>query len=157
MSNQQHHPWMMGRAIGLLIVAWISLGMGGFGDTDTVTKIPIPERSFLVELVDAEDVSFVLRNFSMDGLTMFPVTAGRANISLDFAEIEEAWMYLRDDQVVAQVTFRNRSSGEFIVDPRLPFYGLTDWGKMKIKSGNIRYIRFLGRTDAQNLSNMERE
>lgn len=147
MRDMQRRPWVTGWMVMLAVAAWLSLGLGGFGDSDAVTKIPKPERSFLVELVDAEDVSFSLRDFSMNGLTLFPVTAGKANISLDFAEIVEARMYLQDDQVLAKVTFRNQSSGEFLVDPGLPFYGLTDWGKLKIKAGNIRRITFLGRAD----------
>lgn len=138
---------MAGWVFGVLITGLLSLGMGGFGDTETVTKIPKPERSFLVELVDADDVSFSLRDFSMDGLTMFPVTAGKANISLDFAEILEVRMYLQDDRVLARVTFRNQSSGEFRIEPDLPFYGVTDWGKLRIQAGDIRQITFLGRAD----------
>jgi hypothetical protein len=136
-------PWM---AV-LLVAAWLSLGMGGFGDSDVVTKIPKPERSFLVELVDAADVSFTLRDFSMDGLTMLPVTAGKADISLDFAEIMEARMYLQDNRVLAKVLFRNQTSREFMIEPDLEFYGLTDWGMLKIKAGNIRRVTFLGRAD----------
>ncbi len=136
-------PWM---AV-LLVAAWLSLGMGGFGDSEAVTKIPKPERSFLVELVDADDVSFALRDFSMNGLTMLPVMAGKADISLDFAEIMEARMYLQDDRVLAKVLFRNQTTQEFMIDPGLAFYGLTDWGKLKIKAEDIRRITFLGRAD----------
>ncbi|SMP70830.1 hypothetical protein SAMN06295888_1174 [Desulfonatronum zhilinae] len=136
-------PWM---AV-LLVAAWLSLGMGGLGDSDVVTKIPKPERSFLVELVDADDVSFALHDFSMNGLTMLPVTAGKADISLDFAEIMEARMYLQDDRVLSKVLFRNQTTQEFMIDPGLAFYGLTDWGKLKITAGNIRRITFLGRAD----------
>lgn len=136
-------PWMA----TLLVAAWLSLGMGGLGDSDVVTKVPKPERSFLVELVDAADVSFTLRDFSMSGLTMLPVTAGKADISLDFAEILEVRMYLQDDRVLAKVLFRNQTTQEFMVEPNLAFYGLTDWGKLKIKAENIRRVTFLGRAD----------
>ncbi len=144
-------PWM---AV-LLVAAWLSLGMGGFGDTDVVTKIPKPERSFLVELTDAEDISFFLRDFSMDGLTLIPVTAGKAEISLDFEEILEARMYLQDDKILARVTFQNQSSRDFTAEPNIPFYGLTDWGKLKILARDIRKITFLGRADSPLPSGLE--
>ena len=155
MRNEQRRHMMTAWMAVLLVAAWLNLGMGGLGDTGAVTKIPKPERSFLVELVDAEEVSFFLHDFSMDGLTIFPVTAGKADISLDFAEILEARMYLQDDQVLARVTFQNQSSREFMADPNIPFYGLTDWGKLKIKAGDIRRITFLGRADSPLPSGME--
>jgi hypothetical protein len=147
MRSEQHHQMMKVWTSVLLIAAWLSLGMGVIGDTEVITTIPKPERSFLVELVDADDVSFALRDFSMNGLTLFPVTAGKADISLDFAEIMEARMYLQDDRVLAKVLFRNQTTQEFIIDSGLAFYGLTDWGKLKITAKNIRRVTFLGRAD----------
>lgn len=139
----------------LSVMSWLCMGMGGLGDTEVVTKIPKPERSFQVELVDAEDVSFAVHDFSMDGLTLLPVTSGKADISLDFAEIQEARLYLQDDKVLARVTFRNGSASDFMLDPDLPFYGLTDWGKMKIKAGDVRRVTFLGRADEPGAINPE--
>ncbi|SDB51841.1 hypothetical protein SAMN05660653_02575 [Desulfonatronum thiosulfatophilum] len=148
MRCRLHHPDMTRWVAVLLVLALLCMGMGGFGDTEAVTKIPRPERSFLVELVDADDVSFRLHDFSMDGLTLIPVTAGRAQISLDFAEIVDVRMYVQDDQVMARVSFRNESTSEFMMQPDLVFYGLTDWGKMKIEAGDVRRITFLGRAEA---------
>ncbi len=146
MHTLRRQKWMAWKCL-LVLVSWFCLGMGGLGDEEVVTKIPKPERSFLVKLVDAENVSFELRDFSMDGLTLIPVTAGKAQISLDFAEITEARMYLQDDQVMARVTFRNDLTSDFFVDPELVFFGLTEWGKMKIKAGDVRLITFLGRAE----------
>lgn len=153
---QRVTPRLVFLLILLLASAWLSLGMGGFGDNEAITKIPRPERSFLVELVDADDVSFALRDFSMNGLTLLPVTAGKADISLDFAEILDVQMFMQDNHVLARVLFRNQSTAEFMADPGLPFYGLTDWGKLKIKAGNIRRITFLGRADTPTTPREER-
>jgi hypothetical protein len=132
----------IGLIVLVAVLGWMCLGMGNFGEKDVVTKIPRPDRSFRVELVDADDVSFAVRDFSMDGLTLIPVEAGKAKISLDFAEIEEARMNLRDDHVLADIRFRNGSSSEFHIKPDIPFYGLTDWGKLKIEAGDVRRITF---------------
>jgi len=56
-------------------------------------------------------------------------------------------MYLQDNRVLAKVLFRNQTSREFMIEPDLEFYGLTDWGMLKIKAGNIRRVTFLGRAD----------
>ncbi|HDQ39877.1 MAG TPA: hypothetical protein ENN39_02450 [Desulfonatronum sp.] len=126
----------------LAVAALMCLGMGGLGEREVVTKIPRPDRFFNVEVVDVEDVSFSLREFSMDGLTLLPVTAGKAQISLDFAEITEARFYLQGDRVQATVTFKNGSSRDFFMEPDLSFFGLTDWGKVNLEAGDIRRITF---------------
>jgi hypothetical protein len=126
----------------LVIAALVCLGMGGLGEREIVTKIPKPDRFFNVELIDAEDVSFSLREFSMEGLTLLPVTAGKAHISLDFAEISEARLSLQGENVSATVTFKNGFSQDFFLDPNLSFFGLTDWGKLNLKAGDVRRITF---------------
>ncbi len=126
----------------LVVAALVCLGMGGLGEREIVTKIPKPDRFFNVELIDAEDVSFSLREFSMEGLTLLPVTAGKAHISLDFAEISEARLSLQGENVTATVTFKNGFSQDFFLDPNLSFFGLTDWGKLNLKAGDVRRITF---------------
>lgn len=142
----------VGLIVLVAVLGWMCLGMGNFGEQDVVTKIPQPDRSFRVELVDADDVSFTVRDFSMDGLTLIPVESGKARISLDFAEIEEARMNLRDDHVLATIDFRNGSSSEFTIKPDIPFYGLTDWGKLKIMAGDVRRITFQHQAAGQDQS-----
>ncbi len=127
----------------LLLAALLCLGMGGLGEREVVTKIPKPDRFFSVELVDAEDVSFQLHEFSMEGLTLLPVAAGKAQISLDFAEIREARFFLQGDKAKAVVDFQNNTSQEFSLDPDLSFFGLTDWGKVNVKAGDVRRITFI--------------
>lgn len=135
---------LMGRAAPVLLVmaALLCLGMGGLGEREVLTKIPKPDRFFNVEVVDAQDVSFLLREFSMDGLTLLPVMEGKAHISLDFAEISEARLYLQGEHVLASVQFRNGTSKDFHLEPDLSFYGLTDWGKLNLKAKDIRRIIF---------------
>lgn len=126
----------------LVMAALLCLGMGGLGEREVLTKIPKPDRFFNVEVVDAEDVSFQLREFSMGGLTLLPVTVGKAQISLDFAEVSEARLYLQGAHVLASVRFKNGTNKDFHLDPDLSFYGLTDWGKLNLKAKDIRRITF---------------
>lgn len=128
--------------IFLVVVALLCLGMGGLGEREIITKIPKPDRFFNVEVVDAEDVSFSLREFSMEGLTLLPVSVGKAHISIDFAEISEVRFFLQGDRVQAVVDFKNGSSRDFYLDPGLSFFGLTDWGKVNLEAGDIRRITF---------------
>lgn len=127
----------------LVLVALLCLGMGGLGEREVVTKIPKPDRFFTVELVDAEDVSFRLREFSMEGLTLLPVEAGKALVSLDFAEIREALFLRQGDKIKAVVEFQNNSSMEFFLEPDLSFFGLTDWGKVNVTAEDVRRITFI--------------
>lgn len=128
----------------LVVAAVLCLGMGGLGEREVITKIPKPDRFFNVELADADDVSFEVSEFSMEGLTLLPVTVGKANISLDFAEIREARFFIQGAVVLAKVDFRNGSSRDFLLEPGLTFYGLTEWGKLALKAQDIRRVVFRG-------------
>jgi hypothetical protein len=44
--------------------------------------------------------------------------------------------------VLATVTFKNGFSQDFFLDPNLSFFGLTDWGKLNLKAGDVRRITF---------------
>lgn len=126
----------------LVMVSMMCMGMGGLGERNVITKIPQPDRLFIVEVVDTGDVSFSVRGFSMEGLTLIPVKAGKAKLSLDFAELLEIRLFLQGQEMLAQVDFRNGASHDFSLDPELSFFGLTDWGKLNLRAEDIRRITF---------------
>lgn len=127
----------------LLFACLFIMGMGTAGETDVVRDIPEPDRKFKVEVVDASDMSFTVERFSVDGLTYVPVEMGRADIALDFAEIEKARFYLEGDKVRAVVEFAGGITKTVGLDPELKFYGRSEWGNLRLRAKDIKAIKFL--------------
>ncbi|MDY7001477.1 MAG: hypothetical protein SVS15_06815 [Thermodesulfobacteriota bacterium] len=126
----------------VMVLAFLSMGMGGFGGTQIVSKIPKPDRPFHVDVIDSEDVSYAVDEFSVDGLTFAPVMLGKAEMAVDFAKIRTLSFLLKDDKLEAVVEYINGNRKNVTVDPNLQFYGRTPWGNMRLAARDIREIRF---------------
>jgi len=124
------------------VSAFFTLGMGGFGGSQVVNKIPKPDRPFHVQIIDSEDVSYEVDEFSVDGLTFAPVMLGKAEMAIDFGKIKTLSFRLRDDKIEAIVEYKNGNLKNVTVDPNVRFYGRTPWGNMRLSARDIREIRF---------------
>ena len=91
----------------LLVSAFFSMGMGGFGGSQVISKIPKPDRPFHVEVIDSEDASYAVDEFSVDGLTFAPVMLGKADMAVDFGKIKSLSFLLKDDRIEAVVEYIN--------------------------------------------------
>lgn len=130
-------------ALALLVaVALVCMGMGGFGGTETVTKIPTPDRPFAVTVVDVTDTAFAVSDFSVEGLTLVPVKMGKANVAVDFAQVQSVRILDRGKTLVAVVNLKDGSTQEATISPQTLFYGRTPWGLMQIAAEDIKEIRF---------------
>lgn len=126
----------------VVVVALACMGMGGFGGTETVTKIPVPDRPFAVTVVDVTDTSFTVQDFSVEGLTLVPVTVGKAQVAVDFVKVQSVRMLNRGDKLLAIIELIDGNTQETTIDPKTLFYGRTPWGLMQIAAGDIKEIRF---------------
>ena len=126
----------------VVLVALACMGMGGFGDTDTVTKIPVPDRPFTVTVVDATDASFSVEDFSVEGLTLVPLIIGRAKVSVDFAKVRSVRILNQGGALRAVIALADGATQEAAIEPSIKFYGRTSWGLMQIQAKDIKEIRF---------------
>lgn len=129
----------------LFALATLSLalmGMGGFGDTDIVKKIPTPDRPFTVTIVDDTDTTFSVSDFSVEGLTLVPVHLGKANVAIDFAKVKSVTLMERGTELHAAVTLTDGNVQNVTMSPKTMFYGRTSWGLMQLKAGDIKKIMF---------------
>lgn len=127
----------------LAAMALMLMGMGGFGDSDVVNKIPKPDRAFSVRIVDAENVSYDVEEFSVDGLTYAPASVGKADVGIDFATIDQVQLFREGDASVrADVGFKDGSHQQVHMEPGTTFYGRTSWGLMRLAAKDIREIDF---------------
>ncbi|SKA64814.1 hypothetical protein [Desulfobaculum bizertense] len=129
----------------LCVFAFASLGMGGLGDSRIIKKIPEPDRHFLVKIVDIDDVSYSVTDFSVEGLTLIPVKIGRADASIDLADIRSAKFFRRGSSIVAQVEMKKGGSKSLAIDPAVTFYGRTSWGLLRLKAEDLREVHVIRR------------
>lgn len=125
-----------------LCLALACMGMGGFGDTDTVKKIPVPDRSFTVTVVDVTDTSFTVSDFSVEGLTLVPVEMGKADVAVDFAKVASARFLDKGGNLTAELTLKDGSVKHTRISRKTLFYGRTSWGLVRIEAGDVKEIRF---------------
>ena len=115
-----------------LSLALACMGMGGFGETDIVKKIPAPDRPFSVTIVDDTDTSFTVDDFSVEGLTLVPVTLGKANVAVDFAKVSRVRILDKGDELEAVLNMKDGATQTASMSPTTMFYGRTSWGLMQI-------------------------
>jgi hypothetical protein len=127
--------------LGLILVSFFCLAMGGGGDV--VATVPQPDREFSVMVVDAADISFQARKVSVDGLTFLPVRLGEARMGVDFARISEVLCHLQGDRVAVTITDRDgQRMPPMFMEPDTEFTGVTEWGNFRLAAENIKEIRF---------------
>jgi len=125
-----------------LTLCLVLMGMGGFGDTDIVKKIPTPDRPFTVTIVDDTDTSFTVSDFSVEGLTLVPVHMGKANVAIDFAKVKTVVLLEKGNELAVNVTLNDGSTQKMTMSPKTMFYGRTPWGLMRLTAGDIKMIHF---------------
>ncbi|WP_461210133.1 hypothetical protein [Desulfocurvus sp. DL9XJH121] len=125
-----------------LALAPLCMGMGGFGDTDIVKKIPVPDRNFSVTIVDATDTSFMVNDFSVEGLTLVPVELGKAKVAVDFDKVKSVRVLAQGKSLKTVVTMKDGTTQNVAMSPSTMFYGRTPWGLMRIAARDIKEIRF---------------
>ena len=136
---------LMGRVrtgLFFLFVCMCCTGMGG-GNNDLLTRIPVPDREFRVEVTDTEDTRYAVSSFSVDGLTVLPVSLGKILVGIDFADIDSMTLFLGEASLTADIVYISGQRKEVSLKKDLFFYGQSQWGKMKIHARDCRQVRFV--------------
>ena len=116
--------------------------MGG-GNSDLLTRIPVPDREFRVEVTDTEDTRYAVSSFSVDGLTVLPVSLGKILVGIDFADIDSMTLFLGEASLTADIVYISGQHKEVSLKKDLFFYGQSQWGKMKIHARDCRQVKFV--------------
>lgn len=126
----------------VFILALACMGMGGFGETKIIAKIPEPDRAFTVSVVDVTDTTFAVEDFSVEGMTLVPVELGKARMSIDFADVDNVVFLHQGDGLEAAVTLKSGEVKQVRVEPETMFYGRTSWGLMQLAAKDIKELHF---------------
>ena len=128
-----------------LIAAIVGLGMGNVGG-DGVIEIPQAVRNFSVTLTDASGLTIDLSNFTCEGKTFFSGKLGRADASVDFADIQTVTISTRNEEnVKAVLALKSGETVSLIMDKQLACYGSSEIADIRIILADIRQIEIQGR------------
>jgi hypothetical protein len=133
----------IGYGVAALAMCCMLMGMGSIGGDSGVVKIIEPEKNFKVRLVDQEDVSVVLEQFSCQGQVYFPGKRGKAEISIAFERIAQVDFFLKDRELYANVALKDGSGVEMTVDQDLPCLGKAEFANVKIRMEDVKQVVFL--------------
>ncbi|MDY6824769.1 MAG: hypothetical protein SWH68_13380 [Thermodesulfobacteriota bacterium] len=133
-----HKQWLL---IGMM-AAILGLGMGNVGG-DGVIEIPQAVRNFSVTLTDASGLTIELTNFTCEGKTFFSGKLGRADASVDFADIRTVTIKVHDEENVKLVlALKSGEIVSLIMDKKLACYGSSEIADIRIALADIRQIGF---------------
>ncbi len=133
----------IGYWVAALAMCCMLMGMGNIGGDSGVIKIAEPEKNFKVRLVDQEDVSVVLEQFSCQGQIYFPGKRGKAEISIEFERIARVDFFLKDRELYADVALKDGGRVEMIVDRDRPCLGKAEFANVKIRMEDVKQVVFL--------------
>ena len=121
---------------------WL-MGMGDLGGAGPANKIPTPEKSFSVKVVDGEGIQTSLSQFSQEGKVFLTGKRGSATVAIPFEKISQIQFQAGEgNDSQAKVILRGRESIDVKVDKRAKFYGRAEFGTFQIETKDLRSIHF---------------
>ena len=121
---------------------WL-MGMGDLGGAGPANKIPTPEKSFSVKVVDGEGIQTSLSQFSQEGKVFLTGKRGNATVAIPFEKIFQIQFQTGEgNDSQAKVILRGRESIDVKVDKRAKFYGRAEFGTFQIEAKDLRSIHF---------------
>lgn len=129
-------------ALAFAAAAWLLFsGMGDMGGDSTVLP-PDPVENYDARLTDQSDVSVELTRFSFNGVTFINGKMGRADVSVDFENIQEAFFLNAGDGIAAKIHLKNGDMLELRVKRGDQFMGAASFGNFRIRVEDIQSVSF---------------
>jgi hypothetical protein len=126
-----------------VLICCLSLGMGSMGDPVTV-KAPEPDKNVMVTLIDQDDVSLDLENFTCDGQTFITGKMGKADLSIDFEKIRSILSVNKSGQGTALVNLADDKQVELVMEKDIPCFGTASFADVRIMTHDIKKVVFHG-------------
>lgn len=130
-----------------VVFCCLALGMGSMGDPVSV-KAPGPDKNFAVKLVDQDDVSLELENFSCNGRTFITGKMGKADLSIDFDRIRSILFVGQVGRLTALLTLKDNQEVELEMAEDLPCFGQSSFARVRIMASDIKKVVVHGEKQA---------
>ena len=129
-------------ALAFAAAAWLLFsGMGDMGGESTVLP-PDPAESYDASLTDQSDVSVELTRFSFNGVTFINGKMGKADVSIDFKNIQEAVFLNADGDIAAKIHLKTGERLELRMEKTDHFTGVASFGNFRIRVKDTQSISF---------------
>ncbi|MGW8311603.1 MAG: hypothetical protein ACWGOL_00065 [Desulfuromonadales bacterium] len=126
----------------LLLVALISMGMGGLGGNPEGT-VPKTDVNIQAELKDHGGTVTSLSQFSMDGKTFLEAWKGQGRLTIPFLQIETvSFGETKGDEVKIVARLKSGDVVPLTIRSGAQFYGSTGFGAFRIRSRDVASIVF---------------
>ena len=130
-------------SVAVIIFFVFLMGMGGFGGSVPVDKIPEPSKKFTAVVVDQQGLKTPLGQFSHEGKVFISGKRGSAEVAAPFENISRVLFKGQEgNDIVAEVHMREPKSVEIRVDKRSKFYGKAEFGTFQIEAKDLQSINF---------------
>jgi hypothetical protein len=132
-------------SLPLLLIVWLCLtGMSGMGGSEGPTRIPTPDRNYVVTVVDRADMHTRLDNFTVSGYTHFMGEMGKGKVAIPFEKIKRVDFRQVQNKLEVVVSLRNGDKVTLTAEQKQPCFGRSKVGNYEIAMGDIKMIIFEG-------------
>lgn len=132
-------------SLPLLVIAWLCLtGMSGISGSQGPTRIPTPDKNYVVTVIDRADVHTRLDDFSVNGYTYFLGEIGKGKVAIPFDKVKRADFRSVPKGVEIVVSLKSGDKVTLAADRSQPCYGRSKVGNYEIAMGDIKVILFEG-------------
>lgn len=133
------------KALGTLLAAGWLMGLGG-GPEQTAETIPIPSRSFQVQVTDSEGNSLRGSRFTWEGRVSLRAQYGNATITIPFEKLSvlEIGESVAPERVNARAVLKSGETLELTMDATSKCYAETEFGNYEIFVSDLSRVEFQG-------------
>jgi hypothetical protein len=131
--------------IGLLVIFYVFLvGMGGFGDPDSV-QVPEPKANYSATITDLSDLAIRVERFSFDGQIYLSGKMGDADVSVTLDRVNTIIFVLHEDTLTAEVRLKDGKTVSVVMNKKTNCHGQFAYGGYRIAAVNIKSIKVHGK------------
>jgi hypothetical protein len=131
----------LGLVLIILLICSLSWGMGG-KEQKPLKNLPLPDKLFQVTLIDQEDVSVELTQFSLEGHTMITGKLGDGKIHIPFEKIKTIQFKMEGKELWANLSLMDQGQTKILVENPGQAYGKMNYGNYQIHLKNVKKVQF---------------
>jgi len=127
----------------LALPLFLGMGTGMLGEEQGLV-VPEPDQSFTAVVVDQDDMSTEVSDFTCDGWTYFLGTRGKTEFSVGFERIESARFFWEPPKVRGDFALKDGQNLSLMLEPETPCLGKSRYGAVRVKVRDLKTLTLSG-------------